>query len=191
MTRPAIDWIQDNMINPGYLDICVTMPQVLKNVQKDFDILGCHPQFSHDWRWFKSLHGKNKKFNAAFEGEYHKWCHGFLSYEMTVQKGSVEKNLLLESYCIKFIDLVKELESTTNGSKNNKVLLKNMINLLRNICKLAKKIYTSEIYDQLQEGCLIFENQNLQPIDIKNCKKFNRLFGRETLYISLEKVKRL
>lgn len=120
MTRPAIDWIQDNMINPGYLDICVTVPQLLKNVGAEFDILGCYPRFSQDWRWFKSLHGKDKIFNKTFENEYYKWCHGFLSYEMIVQEGSAEKNRLLESYCIKFIDFVKELESPPPKQRRTK-----------------------------------------------------------------------
>lgn len=190
MTRPAIDWIQDNMINPGYLDICVTIPQLLKNVGREFDILGCYPQFSQDWRWFKSLHGQNKKFNKTFENEYYKWCHGFLSYEMLVQEGSAEKNLLLESCCIKFIDLVKELEFSAKVSQNDKQLIKDMTTILREICKLAEEIYIPEIYNQLLEGCSLFESQNLNLVDIKICKNFKKLFGRETLYISLEHVKR-
>ena len=189
MTRPAIDWIQDNMINPGYLDICVTIPQLLKNVGREFDILGCYPRFSQDWRWFKSLHGQNKIFNKTFENEYYKWCHGFLSYEMIVQEGSAEKNRILESYCIKFIEHVKELESPSNDSQNNKQFIKDMVATLRSICELAKEIYTPEIFNQLLEGCSLFESQNLKSTDIRVCKKFKKLFGRETLYISLEHIK--
>lgn len=189
MTRPTIDWIQDNMINPGYLDICITIPQLLKNVGRDFDFLGCYPRFSQDWRWFKSLHGQDKIFNKTFEVEYYKWCHGFLSYEMTVQEGSVEKNRLLETCCINFIDLVKEFESSTKDSQNDKKLLKDMVTILRTICKLSKEIYTPEIFNQLLEGCSLFESQNLNSADINACKKFKKLFGRETLYISLERVK--
>ena len=186
MTRPAIDWIQDNMINPGYLDICVTIPQLIKDTGRNFDVLGCYPRFSQDWRWFKTLHSQNKTFNKAFENEYYRWCHGFLSYEMIVHEISSEKNHLLEAFCIEFIDKVKELESSNMTGQNDGKLAKEMVDILRSICKLAKEIYTPVIFNQLLEGCLLFESKNLQSSDIKKCKKFKKLFGRETLYISLQ-----
>jgi hypothetical protein len=185
MTRPAIDWIQDNMINPGYLDICVTIPDIFKDVGRDFDILGSYPRFSQDWRWFKSVYGRDTKFNKSFEDEYYKWCHGFLSYEMVVKEGSVKKNQSLESYCIRFINQVKELDSPNITDQNEKKLIKEMISTLRMICKIAKGIYPSEIYNQLLEGCLLFANNDLNPKNIKICRKFISLFGRETLYVSL------
>lgn len=65
-----------------------------------------------------------------------------------------------------------------------------MVATLSDICELAKEIYTREIFNQLLEGCSLFESQNLKSADLKICKKFKKLFGRETLYISLEHVKK-
>lgn len=190
MTRPKIDWVQDNMINPGYLDICITLPELLKGVGKDFDVLGCYPRFCQDWRWFKSLHGQNRKFNKILESEYYKWCHGFLSYKMTVKEGSVEKNRLLEAKCIKFIGLVKKFESLPIGqSQVHKKPMNDMISTLMSICDLAKDIYSPEIFNQLLEGFSLLKSKTLKSSDISNCKKFNTLFGRETLYISVERIK--
>jgi hypothetical protein len=90
------------------------LKEIFRDVGKKFEIINTYPSFSQDWRWFKSLHGQAKNFNDTFESEYYRWCHGFISYEMSVESGSVDGNKILESKCLEFIDMVKIFETNIN-----------------------------------------------------------------------------
>lgn len=187
MTRSATDWVQDNMINPAYLDICVTIPDIISDLKQQSEVVGCYPSFSQDWRWFKSLHGKNKKFNLMFENEYYKWCHGFLNYELPVSAGSVEQNKILEKSCLELISLLKKFENALAQAKGNDVPVMRMIkDKLKYILKLAEAIYPEMILKQLREGCALFTSPSLKTEEVRNCRGFSKLFGRETLYISAQ-----
>lgn len=64
MTRSHEDWIKDNMLNPAWAGIGLTLPMLINELCGEFDILGTSPDFIEDWRWFKSLHGEKKTYNA-------------------------------------------------------------------------------------------------------------------------------
>lgn len=64
MTRSHEDWVKDNMLNPAWQGIGLTLPMLVEEIGAEFDILGTAPDFVEDWRWWKGLHGEAKTYNA-------------------------------------------------------------------------------------------------------------------------------
>ena len=70
MTRNARDWVQDNMLNPAYFGLCLSIPTVIERLGANFDAVGASPSFAEDWRWFKSLAGEDRNINGHILDEY-------------------------------------------------------------------------------------------------------------------------
>ncbi len=70
MTRSHRDWVQDQLLNPAVEHILLTFPMLIERLGKDFTILGTSPEFITDWRWFKSLYGDARQFNAHALKDY-------------------------------------------------------------------------------------------------------------------------
>lgn len=64
MTRSHEDWVKDNMLNPAWQGIGLTLPMLVEEIGAEFDILGTAPDFVEDWRWWKGLHGEAKNYNT-------------------------------------------------------------------------------------------------------------------------------
>lgn len=63
MTRSAVDWVRDWLLNPAIEHIGLTFPMLIEQLGAQFTVLGSSPEFGADWRWFKSLHGAQRRFN--------------------------------------------------------------------------------------------------------------------------------
>ena len=70
MTKPHIDWVQDNMINPGYLTICITLPNLAHIHGKDIQVRESYTRFAQDWRWFKSVNDDKQKTTSQLISKY-------------------------------------------------------------------------------------------------------------------------
>ena len=60
--------------------------------------------------------------------------------------------------------------------------------MLEKINVLAAEIYSPEIVDQLSERIRLANDSDITPEKVASCKSFCRLFGRETIYVSLSPV---
>jgi SAM-dependent methyltransferase len=81
MTRTPEDWVRDNMLNPAWHGIGLTLRMLIKEIGADFDILGTSPDFVEDWRWFKSLTGKHL-YNELALTEIQRKDRWFLDYRV-------------------------------------------------------------------------------------------------------------
>ena len=79
MTRSTRDWVRDVLINPAVEHYGLTFPMLLERL-KGFTVLGTNPEFAADWRWFKSLHGQQREFNAHALAEYNRNASRFRHY---------------------------------------------------------------------------------------------------------------
>lgn len=70
MTRSAKDWVQDQLLNPAVENILLTFPMLIDKLGKEFTILGTSPEFTQEWRWFKSLYGAQRQFNKGALQDY-------------------------------------------------------------------------------------------------------------------------
>lgn len=186
MNRSNRDWVIDNMLHPAYLSIVTTLPELLLDSRIDFSIFKIWPSFNQDWRWFKDLFGKQKKFNEVALAEYAKWSHGFIDYRYVVEQADGKRNMILEKTCLELIQTLLAHENyVAKGIKSNPSLLEGVLMRIKGI---VHQIYPKEIVDALNEAidlCLVNE---ISTTRVSQMNKFKFLFGRETIYVSLERM---
>ena len=80
MTRNARDWVQDNMLNPTYFGLCLSISVVIERLRENYDVVGASPSFAKDWRWFKPLAGTGRQINAHIRDEYWLKARNYLDH---------------------------------------------------------------------------------------------------------------
>jgi 2-polyprenyl-3-methyl-5-hydroxy-6-metoxy-1,4-benzoquinol methylase len=183
MTRCATDWVQDNMINPAYFDICLSIPDVLHELGAQLCALGTNPSFSSDWRWFKELHGAARNFNQHMLHEYQAALHNFMDYQLTFSQPDLLLNCRLEASCLEFLEFVREYERVAlTGAEQCGALAAVTQALERIVAQLDG--FPLPIKSGLTAGLQLLLTDN----PVAEASPFSRLFGRETVYFSLTRV---
>ncbi len=178
MTRSREDWIRDNMINPTYLDQGLTLELVLKNLQSNgFSVLGTAPQFYSEWRWFKQLDLDPVSKNIAALNAQDLNNFMFLDYRFT-QNNSPGNNFDGK----KFELICKDILLSMQLNLNKKIMLKKISELNPIFQRFFPNLSSSltEVLLLLSQDCITIE-------DIASMKNFKNWFGRETLYLSLQR----
>jgi ubiquinone/menaquinone biosynthesis C-methylase UbiE len=184
MTRDAMDWVQDNMLNPAYYDINLTLKDVIEELGTEFTLLGTSPNFVTDWRWFKSLYGDNRDFNNHMLEQYNSRLHNFLDFELEFSHQNIELNKTIDKMSGSFIESVRAYEKDAIQGVNSEKSLEKVINILRQILlKMAE--YPKQIIDGIEVGMNLLESENLDCRLVSKKSTFSRLFGKETIYMSL------
>jgi len=186
MTRSATDWVHDNVMNPAYFGIILTIPMAHEDLGRDFDFLSSSPNFATDWRWFKALHGEERDFNGHFLGEYYANSHNFLDYRNILPRRDPETNRDLEALCWELIEDATSLEDafyhkTGPTAPWRQSLLTHLQAALANLSDLP-----AALSDPLREFADLFDRESITPADIANMRHFGGFFGRETVYVSLQ-----
>jgi 2-polyprenyl-3-methyl-5-hydroxy-6-metoxy-1,4-benzoquinol methylase len=188
MTRNVEDWVHDNMINPAYFDLCLSTPMALEILGDKFEILGSSPSISEDWRWFKSLYGEDKGSNIHYLNEYWKKNHNFLDFRLQPSSGDAEVNIRLENKAIEFLEAVRAHEDGLIQGQNVEKLRSKVASVLQEfIGLLPESVFMAKV--ALEEAFnLIQNNDHINAVDIANSQTFSYLFGRETSYISVQRI---
>jgi 2-polyprenyl-3-methyl-5-hydroxy-6-metoxy-1,4-benzoquinol methylase len=176
MTRSTTDWVQDNVLSPAYFGILLTIPMILEDLGGGFQVLGSSPHFATDWRWFKALFGDHRRYNSHFLELYRRNLHNFLDHRQVLENRDLGRNDQLDRAARAVIDAAESLErGAQRGALEHAVI--------------ALQDATSDlpaIAAALDEFLQLFQADNLTPNDVAEMKVFGSLFGRETLYVSLE-----
>lgn len=184
MTRSATDWVQDNMMNPAYFDICLTIPDVLDELGDRVSALGTNPSFSADWRWFKGLHGDARDFNRRMVHEYQAALHNFFDYQLLFAQPDVQLNLILEELCLKFLETVRGYEraALTGADEADAQTI-----LLETLEKIVHQLrhFPDQIKAGVEAGLQLLSMDNEDYRIVAKPSPFSRLFGRETVYLSM------
>ena len=183
MTRTCTDWVHDNIMNPAYFGILLTIPMVLEELGTRFDVFGSSPRFATDWRWFKGLCGAQKEFNRHFLGEYYASLHNFLDYRRDLGVREPARNHTLETAAWRLIKAVAELEQCPGSATDRQRTVESaLIAIESNLRDLPATLTSS-----LAEFRELFGREDVTAEDVARMREFRGLFGRETLYLSLEK----
>ena len=180
MSRSQDHWIQDSILNP-YICVAHNTPLLCTQIlDTKFEIYNSVPKFGNDWRWYKSLHGNQRKFNENFLSEYDSISHCMIDYRMNGIKRSKEKNIELEKFCFDFATVTKNNENLGHDAYMDQVqpLLSKIINNVKN--DLAQ--YT---LNGLDEANTLLKKKIVESNDITKMSYFSSLFGREQCYLSL------
>jgi 2-polyprenyl-3-methyl-5-hydroxy-6-metoxy-1,4-benzoquinol methylase len=189
MTRNPVDWVQDNMINPAYFGLCLSIPLLLEQVGARFEALGSSPAFSEDWRWFKSLHGQQGRFNQQFLDEYWKKAHNLIDYRETPTVGETRGNLELEKKALQLLGAVAHHEEGYLKQGDFVAAAKEVHYLLAELLDLIPKHLARVIAGLREALSLIQVPGSITGPAVAKMTEFNGLFGRETVYVSLIRMK--
>lgn len=95
MSRLHKDWILDTVLQP-FVGHLYSMAQALDTLADGFTFHGSSPAFmTTDWRWYKSLHGAGRDFNARARQSYLENAHNLLDHRFTWPARSAADNALL------------------------------------------------------------------------------------------------
>jgi 2-polyprenyl-3-methyl-5-hydroxy-6-metoxy-1,4-benzoquinol methylase len=181
MTRTATDWVQDNVMNPAFLGVILPIPTVLADLGGRFDVLGSSPRFAADWRWFKSLCGEGREFNEHVLCEYHQSLHNFFDHRRVLAPRDPDANRAFEAAAWDLAERVGDLERSATGQAV-RALVDSVQRVLAGMTDLP-----GEWSAALGEFLDVFADTNLTPDRVAGMERFCGLFGRETVYLSLEK----
>lgn len=184
MTRSAKDWVQDNMLNPAYFDLCLTIPDVLQEVGGELDALGTNPSFSTDWRWFKSLHGDARDFNGQMVASYQGALHNFFDYQLEFSQPDILLNREIEKSCLRFVEAVREYEHAVSAGDRSTAKLAQMNAVLGEIIRQVQS-FPDQLKLGLEAGLKLLQAESDDHLKVAADSPFSRLFGRETVYLSL------
>lgn len=184
MTRSATDWVQDNMMNPAYFDICLTIPDVLQELDGAVTALGTNPSFSTDWRWFKSLHGDARDFNQHMIREYEAALHNFFDYQLVFTQPDTQLNRKLEKLCLEFLETVRDYECVALTGAGQTSTLATVIETLEKIVRQLGH-FPEQVKSGFETGLQLLSTSNDDFLNVAKPSPFSRLFGRETVYLSM------
>jgi len=179
MSRSHEHWIQDSLLNP-YIVVGYNTPSICTEIfNNKFEIYGSVPQLSTDWRWYKSLHGSQKKFNENFLEEYDSISHCMIDYRMNSIKRSKEKNKELEKLCSDFSIITRD-----NENLGYEAYMENIEPHLSKIINNVEKDLSESTRKSLYEANTILKKKKLKAEDISTMSEFSSFFGREQCYLS-------
>jgi 2-polyprenyl-3-methyl-5-hydroxy-6-metoxy-1,4-benzoquinol methylase len=187
MTRRRIDWIQDNLLNPHYFNICLNVSMVLDDLADTMSVVGSSPDFAVDWRWFKALYGSARDFNGHFRAEYLCNAHNFLDHRRVLPRGDLAHNLTLESAATALIETAARVDTNArSGLSSTRADQDRICAHLSEVLAILERYGTDHV-QPLREFEHIYHLAQLAPAQVRAMTAFAGLFGRETIYLSLEK----
>ena len=179
MSCPQIDWVQDSLLNPGFLTMHPSPGMFIKDVGQDYSIYNSYPRFSSDWRWYKSLYEEKKKFNKVFIDNFLKNIHNFLDYRFVFDQRSSMLNAELEQLCFEFRNVVKMFEDQKNNNSISQAVV--IIDKVKqNIASLKSPLEKS-----IDEVLNVIKTNKIDTETISQMKYFKKCFGRELFYVSV------
>jgi hypothetical protein len=178
MTRPYEDWVQDCMINPAFMTICVTPKMFMEDMSSDFEIYNSYPRFDNDWRWYKSLYGENKRFNERCMESYYGYSHNFYDYNSLFPQREPVKNVALEEYCLSLLSLMTDMEENRGNDYYNEItaIVKEIQNNLAGL--------SSSWVRGIEEFLILFQKDKLTVEQVAEMEELKPVFGRELIYTS-------
>jgi ubiquinone/menaquinone biosynthesis C-methylase UbiE len=188
MTRSAVDWVQDNMLNPAYFDLCLTLPMVIQDLGRGFQAAGVSPDFRQDWRWFKAVCGDEFDFNQNLLNEYFRVSGMFLDYRRASADSNVGCNREFDRLALQLVSAVRQYEDSLAGDRGKsadslRVLLGQM-----NEIKALMGRHSEVAVGAIAEALALLEENSLTPGMVSGMPAFSGWFGRETIYLSLERT---
>jgi ubiquinone/menaquinone biosynthesis C-methylase UbiE len=186
MTRSARDWVQDNMINPAYFDLCLTLPMLVDELGGDFQIAGVSPDFRRDWRWFKALSGKDFEFNSQVLQEYFRVGAALLDYRLEPADSDPQFNRTLEDKALDLVEAVRRYEAAPHAQgPEHGVLLDRLTDIEST---LRRGLPSASWAAAVAEARGLLGKPVVAAADVAAMGVFGGWFGRETLYVSLERT---
>lgn len=188
MTRSHQDWVQDCMVNPHYLNVALPLKTLLAALDEKMEILGTYPRYTSDWRWFKTLTGADRKFNAVFQEAEAANLSNFIDHRYVRNAFPKDQAASLYESFAQVHSLAVLWQSAHLDENPEKARLANDIVEQLEMITTHLKSLDPELANDVSELKLLWQQDQITISDIASMQKFNGLFGRETVYIALTKT---
>lgn len=191
MSRPAEDWIWDNMLNPAAANLAASrefsIEKCLGTLGGEFYFYGCSPVFMSNWNWYKNLPLDPHVYNEEFSSSFVSQRHSFLHYEETGFSNSAT-NRLLYRYCKVFSSQLEARipkEWTTISSEIIDLDFEQVrgVQAIADQCGLHRSVAAIAEFLDLFVGGIIPEAKAISEMTV-----FRSAFGRGQQYLSLIKA---
>ncbi len=181
MSRIYEDWVQDSLINPAFFTMCPQPDMFIDDMGSEFEVYDSFPRFEKDWRWYKTLYRNNKKFNEKFLEAYHRNIHNFFDYNGVLPEIDEKTGALLEKEAFHFMNQVAINEETGKTAIDDEI-----IDCVKTIRALMIKMNPC-LSDPLDEAIELMESNIVSTEQVAQMTHFNKIFGRELIYVSAVK----
>lgn len=190
MTRSHRDWVQDTMLLPAYLDIALPLDAVVKAVGDDMEFLASFPRFTQDWRWFKSLVGERRRFNAHMLDSFRETLHNFIDHRKLWPPRAAQDNTRLDELFRSLHGTALALQATGAAHDRNAsaAFIDDIGAQLRALADELGGI-DRDLGAAVAELKSVWEAPALDAAMVREMRVFASLFGRETVYVSFTRAR--
>jgi len=178
MSRISEDWVQDTLLNPGFMTISVTPEMFLRDLGDQLEIYNTYPSFHSEWRWYKSLHSENSNINNNILSSYFNNSHNFFDYKDVFLPRERDKNIELDNLALDLLRYLIDLEEH-NKNLNRTKIIEIVTKIQRNLNDTSQKWC-----DGIEEVITLLTDEKISGQKISSMKSFNKIFGRELIYCS-------
>lgn len=134
MSRPIDDWIYDNIVHP-YIGNLLSIEDAVKTLDDEFEAYYCSPQFTNDWRWYKDIHGSQRKYNSRMIDSYRSNIHNFLDFRNTFSPINPDDALFLKDQCQSIFKIAQDIDK----SGINEEIVRNLNTILNELVIRVRK----------------------------------------------------
>ena len=181
MTRPADDWVVDNLINPGSTGPLLTIPDAVAALTGTFDVFGSSPRFLTDWRWYKDIDVQGR-FNELAIETYWPNVHNLLDYRRISPPRAAEDNRHLYHLC----QTVRSELGAFEAGLDSPDRLRRIDETLSRIAPLSAE-FSPAVGAALAEVLVLMRSAGLDAARVGAATHFKSWFGRGQQYLSFSR----
>lgn len=187
MTRSPASWVHDCMLNPHFLNVVMPLDVILAELGDDLTLLGTNPVFHVDWRWFKTLHGNERRFNETMAESFVRNAHNFIDYQHTFAPRDPDENRVLQDAARAVHAAALAAEKQIEITDGENVDRQDLLSALSRFVACVNKFDTG-LGGAFAEAASLLAKPTLSVRDVAGMQRFASVFGRETIYTSLTRA---
>lgn len=176
VSRPADDWIKDNITHPLFGDF-FSIADAVEAVGESFDFYGSSPSFVTDWRWYKQLHGDLRQFNERAVEGYRANVVNLMDWRVLVPPQSQEAGERLLQSCDRLWRDLRAVEEGKIGFEAE-AFARSCDEIAAEIARIAERTAAS----LCEVARLLRADEEVKPQEA--LLEFASYFGRGTQYVS-------
>ena len=115
MSRSHEHWVQDNLLFP-YYGRPFPIDAAIKAIDAEFEVYGASPQFLSDVRWYKTIHGDERRYNERALSAYWQNIHNHLDGRSVTGPRPEAANQALRAECDAVFELQEDYRRTREPS---------------------------------------------------------------------------
>jgi len=183
MTRTPRDRVHDCMLNPHYFNVVISLNTVLDALGSEIEMLAAFPGFTLDWRWFKSLSGRQRRFNGITFSAYHDNLHNFVDYRKKWARRPASINARLDVDFIAIDRAAVAWQAALDGSTPLQRVIEVVSARLSDIVPAI--VIDRDTGNALEDLKAVWNDPQQDAELVRNMRVFKELFAPEIVHIWL------